>query len=176
MHRLQDNILVTPALLRRIDAEAAFEDGDGRFHALIQRNDGSYIGHLMGPQASAEQMMFGCDVLKLLNTELHHDGAWLVEFTNPGPSEHALLSQPEYQRFALMWMDRDGDVQFTLDWIAGEGDLFDFADVLLAGLEMWGDHAEEAWKIWHEKVIQALAPTEAQTIKAAQGQTAPTVH
>ena len=176
MHKVEEKHLITASLLRRFEAEASFEDGDGRYFGLIHRGDGAFLTHGMGPHPSPEQMVFAQDVLKLLNKELHHDGAWVIVFTNPQPLALAISNLTEYARFAILWMDRDGDVQFTLDWVDGEGDMFDFADVLLAGLETWGNHAEQAWQTWHMIIREAVDPSESQTIKAAQGQLSSVLH
>lgn len=176
MHRLDEKILITPDLLRRFDAEAQMDDGDGRFYALAQRSNGAFLEHRMGSRAEPDQVIFAQDLLTMLNKELHHDGAWVIVFTHPKPREHVLASHGDYARFAIMWMDRDGDVQFTHDWLEKQGEIFDFADVLKAGREVWCEHAEQAWKIWHTMMIDVIDPAEGQTFKRAQGQAPHSLH
>lgn len=175
MHRIDEKLLITPALLLRFEQEAVLEEGDGRHYAVIQRSNGDFIAHDRGPPLSPEQVMFARDVLDLLNRELHHDGAWVVVFTHPKPAS-AADATAEYARFAMMWMDRDGDIQFTVDWVEGEGDIFDFPDVLMAGRETWANHAEEAWTTWRGLMVDVLDPSEGQTFKRAQGQAPASVH
>lgn len=176
MARLDDAILtqksVMTTLLHRFHEEANLEEGNGQFFALIQHATGEFYSfNPISPELAGDQMVFATDVLRLLNKELHHDGAWVILFTNPR-FQTILETKCEYNRFALLWLDADGDVQFTHDWVAGEGEVFDFTDVLLMGLEGWGDQAEASWQQWYRYMVAVMAPKQDQLIKAAQGQRA----
>jgi hypothetical protein len=162
---LSDDLVITPALLRRFHAEAELEGGDGRHYAVIRSNDGSLLVHDPGsPSISGEQWIWTADLLELLNRELHHDGAWVVVFTHP---------LPDYRRYVLLWLDRDGDVQFALEWVAGENSGFrDFVDVLLAGVHSTAQKCQVAWEIWHTMMIEVIEPREGQTFKRARGERA----
>lgn len=177
--RLPESLLVTPTLLRRFMDESVWEDGDGRHYGIMLRDDGNLIAH--GPPDSKtpipEQMIWAGDVLKKLNKELHHDGAWVVVFTHPKVAQLLSIFQDakhcDYGRYALIWVDGDGDPQFTVEWMAGEGDLRDFDDVLLAGIVSTMNKCEAAWEMWHLHMRKNLDPKEGQTFKKAQGQQAP---
>ena len=180
MARLQDeNLIVTPTLLRRFQLEAEFEGGDGRYYGIVLRIDGGLLVHHPGsPGLCAEQLMWAGDVLKFLNRELHHDGAWVVVFTQPKPVsiDNVLLADnlhADYGRYVLLWMDEDGDVQIPIEWEEGTGELRDFADVLLAGLENIGKVAEHAWQAWNEIVVRQLDRRTSETYKRARGERAP---
>lgn len=178
--KLDDSILMTPTLLRRFIQEAELEGGNGQHFALLRRSNSELIAHNpYSPELDPSQMTWGADVLRLLNRELHHDGAWVLCFTHPaepGPPETILHNPPkhwEYARYCLMWLDKDGDVQFTVEWVRHESELFDFADVMLAGIESTAQKAEAAWETWRTMMIEVLDPREGETFKRAQGQRAP---
>lgn len=183
--RLRETDTITPTLLRRFQAEGEHGDGDGRHYALIQRDDGSLMSHHpYSPNLDPAQMIWAADVLKLLNRELHHDGAWVVVFTHAQVASLTELVRSgfnphhaEYGRYALIWLDADGDPQFTVEWEMGCSDeLSDFTDVLLAGIHSTAQKAEAAWMLWHKHMRQVLEPKAAQTFKRAKGERAPSVH
>lgn len=171
-----ENLVLTPTLLRRFKAEAEFEGGDGRYYALIRRANGELLAdHPEGPSPTPEQLLFATDALRALNREVHHDGAWVIVYTHPKPPRVEVVlydtsKHIDYARYALLWMDKDGDVQFTLEWRENESDMVDFPDVLLAGIESLMDRAEGAWNIWHYQMRTVLDPREDQLVKRAQGQ------
>ena len=176
MPMLDDDTLITPALLRRFIAEARLEAGNGQHYAFVRRSNGNLIAHNpASPEIAGYQTMFAADVLKVLNRELHHDGAWVVVFTHPEPPEPGsaiLLTPPgrEYARYVLMWLDRDGDVQFSVEWVKNESELLDFAEVLEAGIDSVVEKCEGAWQMWHLHMREVLDPREGETFQRARGQ------
>lgn len=177
--RLPDDKLITPTLLRRFKDEADLEGGNGQHYALLQLENGNLTKfNPYSPNLAPEQILWAADVLRLLNRELHHDGAWVVVFTNPKPSPgQCIMAAPthcDYERYGLIWLDADGDCQFTVEWAAGEsGDLIDFADVMIAGKESTAEKCEAAWEAWHLMMRKVLEPKPEQLFKRAQGQRAP---
>ena len=178
MPLIADDVLLTKALLQRFAGEAVLEGGNGQYYAFVRLSNGNLLAHHPGsPPIVAEQTMWASDVLRRLNRELHHDGAWVVVFTAPQPGGEgiAIYAQPnhvEYARYVIMWMDSDGDVQFSMEWVKNESDLLDFADVLIAGLESTMGKAEAAWETWHRAMRQVIDPKEGQTYARAKGQRA----
>jgi hypothetical protein len=178
MPRLPFNQVVSPLLLRRFELEAVAEHNDDRHYALILRDDNDLVSHHPGsPQLDPAQMIWARDVLQALNRELHHDGAWVVCFTDPAPPQGQwhVLDMPthwEYRRYCLIWLDKDGDPQFTMEWVAGENSGFlCWADVLLAGLHSTMEKAEGSWQIWKSMMVDVIEPGEGQTFKRAKGET-----
>lgn len=177
MHRVPDEILINTALLRRFQEEAELEGGDGRHFAMIHRKDGSFLAHNpIGPELDGSQQVFAETMLNRLNRELHHDGAWAIVFTHPRPDDgsgdHVLLMTTwQYGRFVFLWIDQDGDVAFPFEWSQGEGDEFDFADVLLSGVESWMDRCEQAWQTWQLLMLEVIDPAEGQRYRRAMGET-----
>ena len=175
---LTDDLLITPALLERFEGEAFLEGGNGQFYAFIRTGDGKLIAHHPGsPQIIAEQTMWAADVLHRLNKDLHHDGAWALVFTAPlRPLQgEAIFAHPdhiEYGRYVLIWLDQDGDPQFSVEWVQNESELLDFSDVLLAGIDSTVDKMEGAWQMWNLHMRDVIEPAEGQTFKRARGQRA----
>lgn len=178
MARLTFDKLVTPLLLRRFELEAVNERDNPRYYALILRDDGNLVAHHpLGPQLDPAQMIWARDLLQKLNKELHHDGAWVVCFTDPeAPTFENVLAPPkhvEYGRYCLIWIDQDSDPQFTQEWVSGENaDFVDFADVLLAGINSTMQKCETSWMTWRtsQDVIDHAA---GQKFKRAAGERAP---
>lgn len=169
MHKLDENRLVTPALLKRFHAEAECEGGDGRFAAFIQRSNGEIISHDNGPRADPRCLVFTMEILGALNRHLHHDGAWVIVFTH-WKAPVIPMQDGVHQRFVLLWMDGDGDVQFPLEWVGGIDRAVEF------GGYNWSQHAASAWHLWHHVMRVVLDPQEGETYKRALGESAPSVH
>lgn len=182
MTTLDDRVLINVALLRRFELEGSFEGADGRYYALIRRRDGDLLSHHpIGPQVDPQQMLWAGRVLGLLNRELHHDGAWVLVFTHPRPPRAlTVIEDPKhwlYDRYCLLWVDQDGDVQFTVEWQKGDGELYDFTDVVLAGIESTTAKCESAWQLWHTMMRQVpeIKANDPRTYKRAAGERAPSV-
>lgn len=173
MHRLDDRILITPALIRRFEDEGNFE-AEGGYVGLLQLSDGKLVRHRRGPDPDAEQFMFAHDVLAGLNRNVAHDGAWVVVLVGPRKPDLILpLAKPTatYENAKFMWMDRDGDVKMVY-----EVEISDIADTMLKGIEFWVEGAEGAWKFANE-MHSWVEPSEKQQHRAALGERAPsTVH
>lgn len=172
--RLGEQDIISTALLKRFQAEGEFGGADGRHYGIVRRDDGSLLEHHPGsPELDPFQMMWAADVLKLLNRELHHDGAWVVVFTHVRPLLGLPRADREYNRYCLIWLDADGDPQFSVEWEAGAGELRDFADVLLQGINATVQKCESAWQTWNLHMRQVLQPTKRQLYRRAKGERAP---
>jgi hypothetical protein len=175
MTKLADETLITPTLLHRFELEAGEQQGQGGYYALIRRSNGDLVSHHpFAPGAEPHQLMWAAEVLGLLNRDLHHNGAWVVVFTHPKrPSLETVLHQPrhaEYARYALIWIDADGDPQFSQEWSENESEMRDFADVMLAGIHSTAQKCEASWQAWKLMMLDVIGPREGQTYKKAKGQ------
>lgn len=174
---LREDLLITPTLLRRFVLEAEQEEGDHRHYAIMMRANRDLVVHNPGsPDLDPGQFIWAEEVLRLLNRELHFDGAWVCCFTDPVRPQpltvlHAPSSHWMYSRYCLIWIDRDGDPQFTQEWVAGENsDFRSWADVVNAGIVSTAQKCATAWQAWKLMMRDVLDPQEHQLIKAAQGQ------
>lgn len=172
MIRQNADLLLLPAITQRLKAEAEFEGGPALYWALLVAADGQQRRvqnppDLPGP--AADQLMFGLDMGGALNRHLHHDGAWIVGFTDPLSRPTVLDQWTNFGRFFFLWVDQDADPQFTLECDDH------FADVLMRGPDHWLGQAETAWQKWRHQMREVLDPKARAlaTFKRAQGQQAP---
>lgn len=94
-------------------------------------------------------------VVAYLNKNLSFEGAWLGAWMDTG-----------WNRFYLLWKDRDGDIQFPID-TAGE---ITWAELQTWSMEDWGNHVSNAHAIWVDTVKTIDAQPD-QQLMLAQGQT-----
>lgn len=183
--KLTEDAIITPTLLRRFELEGEAEGGNGQHYALILRDNQRDVlcHHPRSPNLAPEQLLWAEGTLRMLNRELHHDGAWVIVFTHPKPSaaQCVLLASPthcNYERWGLIWLDADADPQFTTDWAEGESeDLPDFADVMAAGPVPIVDNCETSWRLWQwQRQMLDLRPHHGETFKRARGERAPIAH
>lgn len=173
-HKLEDNTLINPALLRRAIGEAEEDGGDGRHFLVIQKADRSYLEHNpYSPEPDGLQKVYAQTCLTLLNDELHHDGAWVALFTHPDVTIGWVL---EYQRITFLFLDADGDVRFPFTWQQGaQSDEKDWAELIANGTHSLAHCAEHAWRLWRES-MDVLDAQPDQTYRRALGEEAPTKH
>lgn len=177
MHKLDDDTLITTDMLRACIGYSEEDGGNGQHYALLQRSNGEWVDHNpYSPALDAMQAVFARDVVSKANREIAHDGAWFIVFTQPGAMAHLMQTASEYGRFNLVWMDKDGDIRFRLEWEIGQDeDAIEFSDVLMQGWESWLSKCETAYLQW-AVLTQATDAQSDQTFKKAQGQAAPTQH
>ncbi len=166
MGKFNDEYLITPLIRQRLSLEA--EDTQGNltgFWAVLTRLNGEterIADTWQSPDPT--QQMFAADMAQALNKHLRHDGAWIVFFTHPGPTEAGILTESLFRCWHFLWIDEDGDPQFTVD----NEDAFHV--VLGEGPDHWIDQAAFAWSQWKLMMKDVLDPAEGQTFKRAQGQ------
>lgn len=96
------------------------------------------------------------ELVRKLNAQLHHDGAWAVMWTNPTPD-----GMPT--EIKISFQDVDGDPQFVIDC---ERTL---ADLMTTGPESHMENCERAYQQWKQwQVDMEISPN--QKIKWGQGQ------
>jgi hypothetical protein len=165
MHKVEDRAIITPTLLRRFELEAR-----SPYHwALIQTRDGKWLKHGHGQTPDALQQQVAKDMVGVLNKKLHHDGAWVWLYCDPPANENrptALLVDPGvmYDRFVILWMDQDGDVQFPIEFSRP------FEEYIMEGPDPMIETCEAGWKSWKHFMRDVLAPKPDQMIKRALGE------
>jgi hypothetical protein len=162
-HKLPYEIMVTPALLQRFEAEAGFNGSMEGYFAMLCDSSETLIQHCTGPAPDADCYMFAMDMVVALNRHLAHDGAWVVIWTDPKPARTMLDATREYDRWVFLWMDADGDVQFPMPNEEG------IVAAMTAGPDCWLEQCEQAWHLWKAS-RDALDLQEGETIKLAQGE------
>lgn len=173
-HNLPDATLITPTLLRRARAEGEQEGGDGRHVLVIRKRDGAVLTHKpASPDLDMDQLVYAMELLQFVNREIHHDGAWVVVFTHP-VAQTLPLAGAFYARMCGIWLDQDGDPQFTIDWINGESeDELTFHEMVINGVIDRAHAYEAAWQSWHEMMRKVLEPRQDQLYRKALGEQAP---
>jgi hypothetical protein len=89
------------------------------------------------------QMQFAYELQKILIQEAGFDGLWIVGFTHP-PSTYSVITDTEncWGRLIMIWLDEDGDPQFTL-----ESDRL-FVEQFQDGPNYWVERAHEAYNAY----------------------------
>lgn len=177
--RKDEDLMVSPTLQRRLAHEAEFDNGTpGGIWFVLRRQSGAMVAVKGKPSLVAPhpaQQMWAMDMAQALNKHLHHDGLWVVGFTNPPPNAimflagQALDAEPIYDRWIILFVDKDGDPQFTI-----END-DDFNVTLLRGPDDLIEECEVKWQAWHEHMRDNLGKKAVQgaTFARAQGESAP---
>jgi hypothetical protein len=171
---VDNRILITSSLKERLDLEAA-ADGElypgviPSFYAFMKLENGQVLPFSGGDRTnepSEMQKVFGTVMCEALNSDLHHDGAWVVAFTHP-PSVLLLgTGYDNWQRMVRIFIDKDGDAQFSIETTG------DFRSICTTPVEDWVQGAELCWKKWRHLMVDVLDPSEGQTYKRSQGQQA----
>lgn len=171
--RLDPAMMFSKAIRERLDLESELQSDFGTttclWYAVIRRPDGSIIlernydpgnaTELLTPlDPPSYQQLFAEQAAIMLNEECAHDGAWIVGFTHAPEFDHLLRPNPNYEwrRMIKLWMDSDGDVQFSTDCIEP------FHKVLSVSPESFIEQSEEAYKQWKNLMRDALDPKEHQ--------------
>lgn len=173
--RQNEELMVSPAILQRLGAEGGFEGGDGVYWAVVRRMNGVLVtlkSHALILAPTNFQRMFAFDMCRLLNGEIHHDGAWIVAFTHPEPpllNPDRPVDGTHYGRWIFLWVDADGDDQF----VVSHEDAFVFS--FHSGPDYWIEIAEQAWQEWQRLSTAGLERREFEKIqyKANQGERPP---
>jgi hypothetical protein len=185
-HRVPDFALITEELTARLANEASQRSEEvvvgytakrhepikekrlvpGLFRCVIQAEGGLVMEFGTGPGLCMVQRMVAEDMVTALNRHLHHDGCWLFNFAAPEPKPEVPEDGRRYGRFAILWMDSDGDIQFAIDCERA------FEMTITEGPDALIEKCERAWSWWKwQRGILELRPGE--TYKRALGEQAP---
>lgn len=164
---ITEALIQSPAILKRMDFEAAgtgwWAYGKVRSGKIVVLSDRNWT-------PIPEIIMFARDMVGALNKHLHHDGAWLVGFTHPKPIVFiGDRGGTDFDRFVFLFIDRDGDPQFTIECDDG------IIAALTVGPDHWMEEAERGWQKWFHHMRRVITPRPEQTYKRAQGELAPSL-
>lgn len=182
-----DYVLDSQALSNRLHAEATFDcsEGDsskGHFWSLTQMPSDRRVAVRLNFTPSMTdiephelQKSFAKDLLVALNREVGHNGGWVVGFTHPPASWHAfhINGDNAWARMFCLWLDADGDPQFTFDTE------LPFHEVFGSGIDGYVHQCAKAYREWEKMLgkegLKDLGIKEDQLIKEAMGQKAPAI-
>jgi hypothetical protein len=139
----------------------------GPFRCVIQAEGGHVVEFGTGPELCMVQRMVAEDMVIELNRQLHHDGCWLFNFATPEPKPAVVVETGRrYGRFAILWMDADGDIQFAIDCERA------FEKTIEEGPAALAEKCERAFTWWRwQRGLLEIRPGE--TFKKALGEQAP---
>lgn len=175
MKQFDEKLLFSKTVLKRMDQECSADadigqpeysawlavgvTNDGK--AVIARNyqgltDQYGIGYSLEPPAHQVAYLEG--MARLLDQHAHHDGKWIVGLTHAPDSASLLGVEPNlnWRRIVKVWLDQQGDPQFSLECSDP------FEDVVSAPDQHFIEQAEQAWTKWHHLMRDVLDPAEHQ--------------
>ena len=162
MGKLTSEIWKSPIIQRRFQQEACFEtnrrgkasrplycvcvpDPETRRGCNVMQNYPDDSIFFADPHPA--QCSMAAFVSDKLNRNEHHDGLWVVGWTHP-PTVNDLIKSGDgnecWGRLIMLWLDEDGDPQFTV-----ESDN-DFTEMIEAGDQYYVGLAAEAWTKWDD--------------------------
>lgn len=179
-----DYVLESPVMNMRLEQEAVFEINNddyliGKFWAIAVRpSDGfpvvnmNFIPSPLEIEPHEVQKNFAADLLRALHKEASFGGGWLVGFTHPPEMVTSFIKAEEpdnvWARMFFIWLDEDGDPQFTVDT------QLPVMHVLSAGVENYLGLAYKAKQEWDEyagkTMLKEMGVKDSQMVKAAQGE------
>lgn len=175
---IDERNILTPFTFKRLDQEGMQSADIGvhgfpKWFAIINRGgiNSEFVGNFNGDEHDYVtrppdyQVAFGCRLAQLLNKQISHNGHWIVAFTH-GPLPNFGLVIPgrptdDWRRFIMLWLDEDGDPQFTVDNVEP------FSIVAQASNDHWISDADKAWDHWKHLMRTVLAPRSDQLVKRA---------
>lgn len=161
---LPERIWESAVIKRRLLQEAGFEcrygipakknywivapEADTKRGTVLLRN---FKPTFLDIEPHDQQQQFAHMLQPLLQSKLGHDGLWIVGWTHPPSSGHAVRVDGDnvWGRLVMIWLDSDADPKFT-----AESDL-PFYDMVSHGVEYYAGIAEQAWTQWNEMVGRA---------------------
>lgn len=124
--KITDAIWKSPIITERLAFEARIAEsakphywfvvptGRSRRDATVLKN---YTPGVLDIDPHEIQQIFARDLREALQKDLHHDGIWAVGWTNPPSSGEVVATEGDnvWGRLAILWLDEDGDPQFTFE-------------------------------------------------------------
>jgi len=155
---LPNNLWNSPIIKQRLMMEATFDGDRGipkkpHFWVLVPRADikagkvllKNFDPNMLDREPHPDQQAFAERLQVALMKEAHFNGLWIVGWTHP-PSTYGILTEQDncWNRLIFIWLDRDGDPQYTL-----ESEL-PVINIIAHGKDYYVGLAHEAHDSWRE--------------------------
>lgn len=155
---LPEKLWNSPVIQQRLLQEAMFDcrygvpekayfdlivpEADARSGQINLRN---YAPSLGEPAPHPIQVQFAKNLQDVLMREANFDGLWIVGWTHP-PTKYAVLTEMDnaWQRLVLIWLDADGDPQYTIDYDKP------VIQIISDGIDLHAQKAVDAHDQWRE--------------------------
>lgn len=156
---LPQNLYDSLVIKKRLLQEAGFECAHGvphkRHYWIVAPEADTRLGDILlrnfkpsfiDIEPHDSQQQFANMLQAVLQHNLHHDGLWLVGWTHPPSTAHAVRVDGDnaWGRMVMIWLDSDGDPKFT-----AESDL-PFFKMIGRGVEYYAGLADQAYEQWKE--------------------------
>ncbi len=160
LHNLDDKLLSTQLLLERIEIESC----SGPFKFMVPLSNGRIEIAGPGKDPVWTHRLFGSKIVEYLNHEINYDGAWILIWIKPENNSSIILPDGvSYTEIRILWIDKDGDVQFTVEIDD------DLSEMVKLGYHYWVEQCEDAHGHWrHQRKVLDLV--DGQSFKHAQGE------
>lgn len=156
MRQFNDDLFGTPLLKDRLDSECEMCGWTPLVYwACAQRTNGIFVHFQRGYSAEIGEKAVAENIISEATRALNHDGAWVAQWLAEG------------RRLNMIWLDADGDPQFTVELDE------DAAGVAEVALLHWLQQLEEAWGCWRHLMREVLDPSPDELFKRAQGEQNP---
>ncbi len=158
MTDLPENLWKSPVIQQRLVQEALFDcrygvPAEPFFDVIVPQADTksdciqlrNYTPSMSRVAPHPIQVQFAKNLLSILMKELHFNGLWIVGWTHP-PTAYAALTDMDnaWQRLIIIWLDKDGDPQYTIDYDKP------VVDIIADGLQRHVEKIEDAHQQWRE--------------------------
>ncbi len=156
---LPANLWKSPLILQRLAQEAEFEcrygkadkphywfavpEADTKVDLIELKN---YVETFTDIDPHPHQKGMARELMVMLNSNIDHDGLWIVGWTHPPPAWETIKVDGDncWGRMLMIWLDEDGDIQFPFET---DSPLFEIVE---AGLDHYVEMCEKSWQAWNE--------------------------
>lgn len=156
MKSLPNNLWTSPVLIDRLGQEADFEQpakvqfwfsvpqADTRIGNITLKNFDNSLTNIPPHEL---QQDFAVALRQYMQSEIHHDGLWMVGWTHPPASGNHLRVDGDncWGRLVMIWLDEDGDPQFTVDSYRP------FVQMMKDGISYYVNMCENAYAAFNEE-------------------------
>lgn len=154
--KLPDGIWNSTNIRKRLFQEAHFVPGEKpHYWVVVPTNETSSIKTTVlqnfdCPEGSFNilphelQQAFARDLREMLQANIHHDGVWIVGWTNPPSAAEVMRTDDAnaWDRLMAIWLDEDGDPKFSFESEAM------FIEMIQNGPTYYVGLCAQSWEAW----------------------------